>query len=78
MTVIKYLSNKDEHLVSEILITLVRDIPMFYDKKCKDYKNKHKKDKKWRELKTAVFESTGITIKKGKIHPSWYSVDHVI
>lgn len=65
MTVIKYLTNKQEYLVSEILITLVRDVPMFYDKTCNDYKQKHKKDKKFKEFKAVIFDSTEIKIKKG-------------
>lgn len=66
MAELQYLTKQQKHTVSEILITLVCDLPMLYDKKNKDYKQKDKCDKKWKELRESIRESTGIEIKKGK------------
>lgn len=55
MTVVKYLTSEKEYLVSEILITLVRELLMFYDNTCKQYKDKHKKDKKMEGIEDCSF-----------------------
>lgn len=60
------LCSDQKELISELLINLVREHPMFYDKKHLDFFNKDKKKFKWNELKENLNRSLkSLKLKKG-------------
>lgn len=60
------LTSQQKETLYEIVINLVRENPMFYDKTHPDYKNKEKRNKKWTELKEILNTSLKFQLKKGK------------
>lgn len=65
MCSIPYLSEKDETIVSEILITLVQNVPMLYDKSVDKYKDKNLRKQKFSDFVDVILQSTGVRVKKG-------------
>jgi len=51
---------EEEIINDEILIALVRENPVLYDKKHKDYKNQEVKKDAWNVIREAIGLSSGI------------------
>lgn len=62
------LSSQKKETLYEVIINLVRENPMLYNKTHPDYKDKDKKNKKWNEFKEILNTSLQFGLKKGKFH----------